>query len=237
MADDTRPAPPRSCAGRPLHGGLVVPFAQITLADGTPDFLTPHYATTAACWENGWCQVCGAPITHPAIVAGGPNQMADLRFDEAPLCVPCAVYSSRACPMFGGRQLRYASHARVSEGRRGQVCATPGCGCGGFTPTDPDLPGHAGEPAHAYYACYVAPGGWVLTAKDIQTRCSDGGCRKLHDRRIITGAFLTGMPRKVVLVSEPGRGRIWRTLTFGEVAALVTRPWFLSEQAREVLAR
>ena len=43
-----------------------------------------------------------------------------------------------------------------------------------------------------------------------------------HERVIINGAVLTQAPLKVVLVSEPGTGRVWRTLSRDEVAALLS---------------
>jgi len=78
------------------------------------------------------------------------------------------------------------------------------------------------DPAHPWYACYVRPGAWQLTGKQVVTRCSDKGCE--HERVIINGALLTAPPLKVVLVSEPGAGRVWRTLVAAEVAALIPDP-------------
>lgn len=218
---DIRPPIPASCAHRPVVGGLVAPFVNLRLADGGVDFRTPHNAKYEECWRHGLCQTCGEPLTHPAVLFGGPNQLRGLHFDEPPLCAPCAVYASRACPMVAGRLERYADRQRVSEGARGHVCPDHDCDCGGFRPTDPSVPDHGGDPAHPWYACYARPGGWQLTAKKIITRCSDKGCE--HERVILSGALLVPSSLlKVVLVSEPGTGRTWRTLTPGEVAALVS---------------
>lgn len=217
--DDLRPPIPASCAARPVVGGLVAPFVNLRLADGGVDFRAPHHAKYEQCWQRGLCQTCGQRIAHPAVLFGGPNQLCALHFDEPPLCAPCAGYASRACPMVAGRQDRYASHDKVSEGRRGHVCPDEHCGCGGWTPTDPTAPESRGDPAHPWYACYVRPGAWQLTGKQVTTRCSDKGCE--HERVILNGAMLTAPPLKVVLVSEPGRGRVWRTLVAAEVAALI----------------
>jgi len=217
---DVRPPIPASCAHRPVVGGLVAPFVNLRLADGGVDFRTPHHATYAKCWTEGLCQTCGQPLTHTAVLFGGPNQFRDLHFDEPPLCAPCAVYASKACPMVAGRQERYADRERVAEGKRGHVCPDEGCGCGGFLPTDPSAPDHGGDPAHPWYAAYVRPGAWQLTGKKIITVCTDKGCE--HERVIINGAHLAmGSPSlKIVLVSEPGTGRVWRTLSSDEAAAL-----------------
>jgi hypothetical protein len=206
------PPIPASCAARPLVGGLVAPFVNLMLADGGVDFRTPHQAKYERCWLEGLCQTCGEPIEHRAVLFGGPNQLASRRFDEPPLCVPCAVYASQACPMVSGRMSHYADRQRVSEGKRGHVCPDAGCGCGGFLPSDPDAADSAGEPAHPWYAVYVHPGAWVLTAHDVQVHCSDRVCDDLHTRRLINGCQLTADPLKLVLVSAPGGGRLWQTV-------------------------
>jgi hypothetical protein len=217
---EVRPPIPVTCAHRPVVGGLVAPFINVMLADGGCDFRTPHHATYERCWREGLCQTCGLRLTRPAVLFGGPNQLRDLHFDEPPLCAPCAIYASRACPMVSGRMERYATRQRVSEGRRGHVCADAGCGCGGFRETDPSVPGVGGDPAHPWYAVYARPGGWLLTGKTITTRCSDKGCE--HERFILSGAYLDlSSLLKVVLVSEPGTGRTWRTLAPDEAAVLL----------------
>lgn len=221
MIDDIRPPIPVSCAHRPTVGGLVAPFVNLRLADGGVDFRSPHTAAYEKCWREGLCQTCGHRLGSLAVLFGGPNQLRKRHFDEPPLCTPCAVYASRACPMVAGRQERYASHPRVSAGKRGEKCPIPGCGCGGVIPADPSRPDHGGDPAHAWYALYVRPGTWQLTGSNVRTPCSDGGCDQLHDRLLLNGAFLQVPPLKVVLASAPGEGRTWRTLSPAEVAALM----------------
>jgi hypothetical protein len=229
-----RPDIPASCAARPVHGGLVVPWAQVVLADGAPDFLAPHHAKTERCWAEGRCQIHGGLLDRPCIVAGGPLQMAELHFDEAPLCIPCALYSSRACPMLGGRRLAYTRHDKISNGPRGQVCPQhgAGCDCGGWTETNPGLGGHGGEPAHDYYACYVTPGQWQLTGTWVERRCPDKHCKRVHRRLVTNGAYLTAPPAKIIHVSAPGQGRLWARLDADQVAGLVTRPWYADPQAQ-----
>jgi hypothetical protein len=219
---DLAPPIPGSCAGRPVVGGLVAPYVNIRLADGGVDFRTPHQATYARCWQDNLCQTCGEQLGPTAVLFGGPNQLRTLHFDEPPLCPPCAVYASQACPMVAGRQPRYADRQRVSEGRRGHVCPDDGCTCDGFVPSDPDAYDASGEPAHPWYAVYAPTGGWQLTGKTVRVPCSDRGC--LHDRLLINGGQLTTPPRKVLLVSTPDGGRVWQRLTGDQLTAVLEPP-------------
>jgi hypothetical protein len=209
-----RPPIPATCSHRPIVGGLVAPYVNLRLADGGVDFRSPHQTAYQQCWKLGLCQTCGTPTGHPAVLFGGPNQLRSGRFDEPPLCAPCALYASNACPMVAGRMTHYADRARVSEGHRGHVCPDAACGCGGWTPTDPEAGDHGGDPAHAWYAVYIRPSAYAVTVHEIETVCSDKGCR--HKRMVVNGGQLTAPPLKVVLVSEPGEGRVWRRLTTEE---------------------
>ena len=219
MPDGSLPPIPASLAKRPLVGGLAIPAINIRLADGGVDFRTPHQATYERCWREGLCQTCGTPLTPLVVFFGGPRQIRDRRFDEPPLCTPCAVYASQACPMVAGRLSHYADRERLSEGKRGHVCPDVGCGCGGFTESDPDAYDASGEPAHDWFAVYVRQGDWAITVHDAQVPCSDRGC--LHTRRLVNGGQLTAEPRKVVLVSTQTEGRVWRRLGVEELAERV----------------
>lgn len=212
------PPIPASCAARPTVGGLVAPFVNVRLADGGVDFRTPHQATYERCWLQGLCQTCGNPIGPLAVFFGGPRQLRDRRFDEPPVCPPCAVYASQACPMVAGRMPAYASRDRLAEGSRGHVCPDAGCGCGGFLDSDPNAYDASGDPAHDWYAVYARAGGWNVTVHHVTVPCSDRGC--LHQRTLVNGGQLTAEPRKVVLVSTPARGRVWERL---DLAALTVQ--------------
>jgi hypothetical protein len=207
----TAPPIPMSCAARPIVGGLVAPFVNIRLADGGVDFRTPHHATYERCWREELCQTCGGPLGPLSVLFGGPRQVRNRHFDEPPLCPPCAVYASQACPMVSGRMAHYADRERLAEGRRGHVCPDADCDCGGFVESDPDSYDASGEPAHEWYALYVRTGRWRLAANEVTVPCSDKGC--LHKRVLVNGCQLIEEPRKVVLVSAPGEGRVWRRLT------------------------
>ena len=231
--EDIRPAIPASCAHRPTVGGLAVPVINLRLADGGVDFRSPHQATYTRCWTQRLCQTCGNPLGRPAVLFGGPNQLAAGHFDEPPLCPPCALYASRACPMVAGRQPFYATRARVSDGHRGKTCTDPACDCGGYISSDLNASDAGGAPAHPWYALYVDPSGYTVTVHDVDSPCPDARCRHAsHRRRIVNGGLLTRPPLKVVLVSAPGEGRIWRRLTAAEAAELLPADYRHPEGAR-----
>lgn len=211
MTGPAIPPIPASCADRPTTGGLVAPFINIVLADGGVDFRSPHQLSYERCWREDLCQTCGNPVGRLAVFFGGPNQVAAAAYDEPPLCPPCAVYASQACPMVAGRMPSYADRARLSEGKRGHVCPDRGCPCGGFTPADPDSADSAGAPAHDWFAVYVRTGGWQLTGNEVEVSCNDRGC--LHKRVLINGCQLTTTPLKTILVSTQTRGRVWERTT------------------------
>lgn len=192
---DTCPPIPVSCAGRPTTGGLVVPWANVQLADGGVDFRSQHETKVQQCWRDCLCQICGHPVQRPIVLFGGPRQLNALTFDEPPLHPECAVYVSKACPMVAGRMDHYRAGDTVSHGARGSRCSTPGCQCGGWVETPGLVVGPGGDAAHDWYAVYVS--GYSLGI--------------LADRpdRIHSGVVAPEQVLGVRHVSAPGEGRIW----------------------------
>jgi len=152
----------------------------------------------------------------------GPRQILSRKFDEPPLCPPCALYVSRACPVVSGRVEVYPDRPKVSAGRRGHTCPDPGCDCGGWAETDPEHSADmGGQMVLPWYACWTHPAGYTITAHKTITKCSDLGCE--HERLIVNGGMLTAAPIKILLVAEPGTGRAWRKLTEAEARGHATR--------------
>lgn len=202
QSEVVRPPIPATCGHRPTVGGLVMPWANVALADGSVDFRTQHEARVQQCWMRCLCQLCGQRIDPPIVILGGPNQVAALLFDEPPMHPECAVYASQACPMVAGRQTHYATGPSISDGHRGATCPVPGCDCDGWVP-HPGLetvPG--GDPAHHWYALYV----------------SSYGLAVLENRpgRVHAGVVAPDQILGVRHISAPGRGRIWARTTLSE---------------------
>ena len=78
-----------------------------------------------------------------------------------------------------------------------------------------------GQPVLPWYACWIHPAGYTITAHKTITKCSDLGCE--HERLIVNGGMLTAAPVKILLVAEPGTGRAWRRLTGTEARGHATR--------------
>jgi hypothetical protein len=212
---DLRPPIPATLADRPVKGGLAYPWVNVELADGGADYRSTHYARYEQAWTYCLCQSCGNFTGDRAVLICGPRQILTRRYDEPPVCPPCALYASRACPMVGGRTEVYPERPRVVAGHRGAKCTDPSCGCDGWTDTDPEHSAdQGGQRALPWYACWIRPGDYTVTAHVITAKCSDLGCE--HERVIVNGAILNVAPLKILLVAEPGAGRIWRKLTEAE---------------------
>jgi hypothetical protein len=200
------PPIPASCAHRPTVGGLVAPYVNVRLADGGVDFRSPDNTRYERVWREALCQTCARPLGEPgvdlAVFFGGPDQLAELTFDEPPLCTVCAVYASKACPMLAGRRTHYVERPRLADGHRGERCGIPGCGCAGWVETVTGAP--EGGPAHPWYAVYARVGTWQLTA--VYRRMPG----YVGQRLSLAGGRLLAAPAKVVHVSDPGVGRIWQ---------------------------
>lgn len=215
MADDMRPPIPASLAARPVRGGLAQPWVNAELADGGSDFRSTHRTRFEQSWRLCRCQSCGNPTGPRAVLVCGPRQILNGRYDEPPTCPPCAQYASRACPMVAGRTVTYPDRPRIIEGHRGEKCTDPDCGCAGWLDIDPEHSADmGGQPVLPWYAAWVVPHAWQLTGHMTMVRCSDLGCE--HERLMINGAQLLADPLKVILIAEPGSGRIWRKLTLPE---------------------
>ncbi|MFD5089382.1 hypothetical protein ACFWMR_02185 [Amycolatopsis thailandensis] len=191
------PPIPARCAARPTIGGRVIPWINVRLADGGVDFRAQHTTRLKTALNGKRCQVCSEPLTSPIVLLGGPTHLRQLLFDEPPLHPECAVYTSHACPVVNGTATSLPSGRKLSDGTRGQQCFVKGCDCGGWIPTpgDPDRQ-HPTEP-HPWFAIY-ATGFNVAVAPDGE---------------VLGALLMPAQVRRVRLVSRPGEGRCWTTVT------------------------
>lgn len=144
------PPIPVHLAGRPTHGGLVVPWVSVILADGTPVLGNMHGARVDQALFYRLCQICGLPIRpRPIVLFASETSHANGQTSEPGMHPECAAYAAKACPMVNGRMQHWQASGRV----HGQSCPVPGCNCDGWV----DEPGGptAGRPSEPWYAIWV----------------------------------------------------------------------------------
>lgn len=73
MTTAVRPSIPATCHSRPTSGGVVVPWANVQLADGGVDFRSQHESRVQRCWREGLCQLCGTSLGAVFVLFGGPR--------------------------------------------------------------------------------------------------------------------------------------------------------------------
>lgn len=209
-AENIRPPIPASLANRPVRGGLASAWVNAELANGGTDFRSPHTARYEEAWRRTRCQSCGNPAGARVVLVCGPRQLLTLRFDEPPVCPPCAAYVRMACPFVSGRSVTYPDRPRLTEGHRGEKCFDPDCGCGGWQVSDPEHSADmGGQPNLPWYAAWTSPRHYVLTGHVAKTAGE-------HERTLVNGAMLRTLPLKIQLLSEPGREVERTTLSPGQ---------------------
>jgi hypothetical protein len=143
------PPVPTHLAHRPTHGGLVVPWVSVVLADGTPALGNLHGTRADKAFWNKLCQICGEAMTRPIVLFATESGHARGQTSEPGMHPECAAYSAKACPMVNGRMSRYQGSDRVA----GKPCVEPGCDCGGWV--DQDGGPTPGAPAELWFAVWV----------------------------------------------------------------------------------
>jgi hypothetical protein len=102
---------PAHLAGRPRSGGLVVPWITPATPGGLYLFGKVTDLAQYQCLTRNLCQVCGQPLGRRAVLFARESDLGYQCTAEPAVCLPCAAYSSRACPMLAGRRSWY----RASE--------------------------------------------------------------------------------------------------------------------------
>jgi hypothetical protein len=141
-------AAPARCAGRPLHGGLVVPW--ITgWADGRPYLGVNFGIRRRQAITHRLCQIDGQPLGRRIGLLVRPADVEAGWVDEPGMHPECLDYSILACPMLTGALDTY----------RGR----PPAGIAGLLAPDSPRHGHA---ADAYDAWFISPSGYQISYAD-----------------------------------------------------------------------
>jgi hypothetical protein len=146
----TCPIPAR-LAGRPIVGGLAVPYISIDFGDGTYALGETHNRKAVECILGFRCQACGQPLRHPVVVLATDEQVERKWTEEPGLHPECAAYSVKACPMLAGRM---DSYRKAPARAPGKPCDKPGCDCGGWVPTS-EHERVGGRPARPWFAVWL----------------------------------------------------------------------------------
>jgi hypothetical protein len=140
---------PARLQGRPVVGGVVIPWVTVVLADGSPDWRACIRGRVTASIQQGRCQLDGQRIDGVAVFFVANDQMpADagqqIVTDVPPVHPECAQYAVKVCPMLNGRNRTYADRERRSATSPHNRCDRPGCDCGGYVSVETrDMGGHA----------------------------------------------------------------------------------------------
>jgi hypothetical protein len=199
-----RTAIPVRLSGRPVIGGLAIPWVTTQHADGTPvlGFIDPRRQT--ACLTDRLCQACGQQLGSPMVLMVRARDVLAGFVNEPALHPECAAYSAVACPMLAGMMARYRSAPRPARQER---CGNPSCQCRAWvTSGDRDL--RAGRPREAFAAVWIDRSQYQVTASPA------GGAPPrlgLRDLRVLTVRPVTpGQPDGwMTLSSALPRGSVW----------------------------
>lgn len=77
---------------------LPVPFTNIIMDDGTPDFTTIDARKTVRCATERLCGVCGKPLGYWIAFLGGPKSAETHAYVDPPMHEECARAAVKLCP-------------------------------------------------------------------------------------------------------------------------------------------
>lgn len=129
-----KPPIPEQLAHLPSWKGLVVPFVQVVLADGSPDFRSVHESKRATCITNRRCGVCGEQLDYYIYFLGTAFHIKHRLFTEPGLHEVCCTYTEQACAMVAGRLDVLSARSHRSDGK---PCSDPDCECAGWIARGP----------------------------------------------------------------------------------------------------
>lgn len=107
MNPDRPPVPAWLC-GRPLAGGLVVPWITPKLPDGRYVFGTIEQTHAEQALVHRLCGICGHRLApQPAVLLLRASDLPRQCTSEPALHPQCAAYTALACPMVNGALVTY----------------------------------------------------------------------------------------------------------------------------------
>lgn len=191
-ADDGGVPPiPADLAHLPVLGGLAVPV--ITPQDLRGRYLFGQVSVDGMrqCIEQRLCGVCGRPHTTRLVLLMRLRDLPGKRTVEPPVHPQCSAYTTKACPMVGGRMDHYrSSPARLDAG----------------VEHAPDTKDRLGAPAEQWFAVWLSE--YRAVTVDDRVWASYEGIEPLRVRPIggifgaLYGLLMTPGPQRSVAADE-----------------------------------
>ncbi|MGW5657202.1 cell envelope biogenesis protein OmpA [Streptomyces humi] len=144
---------PRRCAGRPLAGGLVVPWVSL-IHGGHAVFGSLDADRTRTAFLVRLCQICSQPLDERCYLIVRPADAERGCSPEPALHPECLPYTAEHCPMLNGAAARYRSRPVLATHPAGRPCADPGCPCPSLK-ADKGHAARSGSPADRYEAWMI----------------------------------------------------------------------------------
>jgi hypothetical protein len=108
---------PLSLSKRPKDKkrGLVIPYVQLILSNGEPDFRIHDLDKVIQCLEHKLCGLCGEPIKGHVWFPGGELCKENHKFVEPPAHKKCLQFAFKVCPFLTSPSSVYSKRSLPDE--------------------------------------------------------------------------------------------------------------------------
>lgn len=85
---------------------LPIPYVQVRLPDGTPDFTAVDGNKTLLCGLKRLCGICEKPLEYWIVFLGGPASASSRSYVDPPMHETCARFATNACPYIANSNMK-----------------------------------------------------------------------------------------------------------------------------------
>lgn len=100
--------------------GYPIPYVNVILPDGTPDFTAIHPHLSSECARARLCALCGEKVGYRIAFVGGPLGARNRTYNDPGVHIECGHYAMIVCPYLAMQGTGYAKRPKSP------VVATPG---------------------------------------------------------------------------------------------------------------
>ena len=189
---------PQRCAGRPLAGGLVVPWVSL-IHGGHAAFGSLDAERARTAFLHRLCQICGQPLDERCFLIVRPADVVRGVAPEPALHPECLPYTATHCPMLNGTATHYRHRAVLATHPAGRPCADPSCPCPSRSP-DEDHATRSHSPADRYEAWMIHTRNYRLVFEPDRpdTPCGISVDMPVLRRRVLRTAHLTAEQERLM---------------------------------------